>query len=146
MKTAPEYRIEPSAVSPEILHQLGEMVRGRQRPALIGPDGEQVELPGVLSDLLAFVVQIMSRQQAVSLTPEDAEMTTQAAAQFLGMSRPYLVRLLDAGKIPFRRVGTHRRIMLRDLRAYQVERDQERRRRLDALTESVDTAGIYDRA
>ena len=77
--------------------------------------------------------------------PEDEAFTTQAAAQFLGMSRPYLLRLLDAGKIPFHRVGTHRRIMFCDLRAYQMQRDKERRAALDALADAVKEAGVCDR-
>ena len=78
--------------------------------------------------------------------PEDAPLTTQAAANLLGMSRPYLLRLLDAGKLPFHRVGTHGRVLLRDLRAYQAQRDGEPRRRLNALTKAVDEAGVYDRS
>jgi excisionase family DNA binding protein len=145
MKTGQDHRIEPSEVSPEILRQLEEMVLDRRRPVLVGQNGEHIELPDALNDLLVFVVEAMKRKQAIFLMPEDAAFTTQAAAQFLGMSRPYLLRLLDAGKIPFHRVGTHRRIMLRDLRAYQVQRDDERRGRLDALTEAVEDAGVYDR-
>jgi hypothetical protein len=53
--------------------------------------------------------------------------------------------MLDAGKLPFHRVGTHRRILLRDVQAYRAQRDEERRRRLDALAEAVDEAGLYDR-
>lgn len=145
MKAGPDHRIEPSEVSPEILRQLEGVVQDCQRPALVGQNGEHIELPEALSDLLAFVVDAMKRRQAVFVMPEDKALTTQAAARFLGMSRPYLLRLLDAGKIPFHRVGTHRRIVLHDLRAYQAQRDTDRRSRLDALTEAVDKAGVYDR-
>ena len=112
--------MEPSEVAPDILLRLEEMVLGRRRPVLVGQNGEHVGLPEALNDLLVFVVDAMKREQAICLMPEDAALTTQAAAQFLGMSRPYLLRLLDAGKMPFHRVGTHRRILLRDLRAYQA--------------------------
>ena len=137
--------MQPSEVAPDILLRLEEMVLGRRRPVLVGQNGEHVGLPEALNDLLVFVVDAMKREQAICLMPEDAALTTQAAAQFLGMSRPYLLRLLDAGKMPFHRVGTHRRILLRDLRAYQAQRDRERHSRLDGLTEAVDAAGVYDR-
>ena len=145
MSTRQEHRIEPSEVSPEILRQLEEMVQDRRHAALVGQSGEQIELPDALNDLLVFVVDAMKRKQALLLMPEETALTTQAAARLLGMSRPYLLRLLETGKIPFHRVGTHRRVLLRDLRMYQTQRDRERRGRLDALTEAVDEAGVYDR-
>jgi excisionase family DNA binding protein len=145
MSTRRDHRIEPSQLSPDIMRQLEGLVHYRRPAALVGSDGERVELPEALNDLIVFVVEAMRRKQAVLLMPEDAALSTQASAQFLGMSRPYLVRLLDAGELPFHRVGTHRRIMLGDLRAYQRQRDDERRRRLDALAKAVDEAGLYDR-
>jgi excisionase family DNA binding protein len=144
MRIAQDHRLEPSEVSPESLRQLEELVQDGRHPALLGSSDEHVELPEALYDLLVFVVAAMKRKQAIVLMPEDAALTTQAAAQFLGMSRPYLVRLLDAGQLPCHRVGTHRRILLRDLRAYQAQRDRERRGRLDALGAAVDAAGVYD--
>jgi excisionase family DNA binding protein len=145
MSTRTDRRIEPSDLSPEILRQLDDLVHAEGAAALVGPDGERVDLPRELHDLLLFVVDSMKRKQAVYLIPEDEAFTTQAAAQYLGMSRPYLLRLLDQGRIPFHRVGTHRRIMYRDLRAFQTERDRERRQSLDALTQAIDRAGVYDR-
>lgn len=145
MSTRQSHRIEPSQFSPEILRQLEELVRARRPTTLVGPGGEQIELPGALSELLAFVAEAMQREQAVLLTPEDSALTTQTAARLLGMSRPYLLRLLNSGQVPYHRVGTHRRILLRDLRAYQARRDEERRRRLNALSTAVDEAGLHDR-
>jgi excisionase family DNA binding protein len=145
MNTALDLRIQPSDVSPDILRQVEALVHDRRRALLVGPTGERLELPEALNDLLLFVVDAMRRQQAVFLMPEDEAFTTQGAARFLGMSRPYLLRLLDAGKIPFHRVGTHRRVLLRDVRAYQAVRDGERRARLDDLSRTVSEAGVYDR-
>ncbi len=121
------------------------MVGGRTRPTLVGSDGERIELPAALSDVLSYVVGAMKRNQAVFVVPDDAALTTQAAARLLGVSRPYLVRLLDAGAMPFHRVGTHRRVLASDLRAYAMARDAERRARLDRLAAAVDQAGVYDR-
>lgn len=145
MNTTQDHRIQPSDVSPEMLRQIEALVHDRHRPLLVGPTGERVELPDALNDLLLFVVGAMRRQQAIFLMPEDEAFTTQGAARFLGMSRPYLLRLLDAGKIPYHRVGTHRRVMLRDVLAFRAARDSERRTRLDALSKAVVDAGVYDR-
>ena len=84
----------------------------------------------------------MNRKQAVFMMPEDEAFTTQAAATFLGMSRPYLVRLLEAGTIPFNRVGTHRRIRFSDLLDYQQKRSKERKAILDEMTSKLDEACI----
>jgi excisionase family DNA binding protein len=145
MSTLHDRRIEPSDISPDILRQIENLIHHPGRPALVGPDKVRIELPEALNDLLVFVVEAMKRKQAIVLLPEDEAFTTQAAADYLGMSRPYLLRLLEAGKIPYHFVGTHRRIMFRDLRAFQEGRDKERRAKLDTMTRALDEAGVYDR-
>ena len=144
MSTLHDRRIEPSQISPDILRQIEDLIRQPSRLALVGPDKSVVELPEALNDVLVYVVEAMKRKQAIFLLPEDEAFTTQAAADYLGMSRPYLLRLLEAGKIPHHFVGTHRRVMFRDLRAFRDARDGERRAGLDALTRAVDEAGVYD--
>ena len=144
MSTLHDRRIEPSQISPDILRQIEDLIRQPSRLALVGPDKSVVELPEALNDVLVYVVEAMKRKQAIFLLPEDEAFTTQAAADYLGMSRPYLLRLLEAGKIPHHFVGTHRRVMFRDLRAFRDARDGERRAELDALTRAVDEAGVYD--
>lgn len=77
--------------------------------------------------------------------PETEPMTTQAAANFLGVSRPFLVKLLEEKQIPFHNVGTHRRVLLKDLKAYQKRRDTDRRAALKNLFDEIDEAGLYDK-
>lgn len=75
--------------------------------------------------------------------PDSAELTTQQAAEFLNVSRPYLIKLLESEQIPFRLVGTHRRIKFRDLREYRNRDDLDRRRAADELTQLSQELGLY---
>ena len=143
MRSRSNHSIVPSEVSPELVRQLGELVHNSEPPALVGANGVRIELPSAINSLLAFVVDSMKREEALVLMPETAPLTTQAAANLLGMSRPYLLRLLDANTIPSHRIGTHRRILLSDLRAYKSIRDAERLNRLDGLADAIDEAGVY---
>ena len=145
MNPLPEHRLDPSTVTPDELRRITQLMELGGPARLVSATGEQVPLPPALSELLAYVLEQVQRQQAILVMPEDQALTTNQAAGILGVSRPYLIGLLDDGKIPFRRTGSHRRILLTDLRAYQAERDRERRRALDELTVALDEAGVYDR-
>jgi excisionase family DNA binding protein len=117
--------------------------RGGRAAKLIAPTGEQVELPGALSQALRQVVHLLAEGHAVSIVPHGKMLTTQQAADLLNMSRPYLIRLLEAGKISFTKVGTHRRIRLDDLLRYRAQRDSERRRKLSEMTQMSQKLGLY---
>ena len=78
------------------------------------------------------------------LVPEDEAFTTQAAANYLGMSRQHLVGLMERNEIPHHKVGTHRRVSFKDLLTYERARDKNRREALDKLAAETDAAGLYD--
>ena len=94
--------------------------------------GEKILISPEQFRLLAHIVGELARGHGVSLIPMDAELTTNEAARQLKVSRPFLVGLLQKGEIPYRTVGTHRRIRFRDLWAYKQRND---RKRLEALEE-----------
>jgi excisionase family DNA binding protein len=111
---------------------------------LFGPAGEQLVLPAEVFELLRTVVQAMGRGEAVFVTPVHHRVTTQEAADILGVSRPTLIKLLDAGEIPFEQPGRHRRILLTDLDAYRERQSQRRRDALDRMVEIVEEADMYE--
>src|SRR5215471_2944843 len=84
-------------------------------------------VPREAAVLLAQILGYLANGEGVSVMPDSAELTTQEAAEFLNVSRPYLIKLLESDQIPYRRVGTHRRIRFRDLRLYQSRDDLKRR-------------------
>mgnify|MGYP004004611853 FL=1 len=102
-----------------------------------------VKIPGEALTLLADVLAQIASGNAVTIAPVHAELTTQQAADLLGVSRPYLVKLLEERKIPHRRVGNRRRVMLTDLVAYKRIADAERLAIADELTAEAQRLGLY---
>ncbi len=112
-------------------------------PKLVGPNGEEIQLPDSLYHLLRQLVHDMAQGRAVMLVSNNQTLTTQQAAGLLNVSRPHLVKLLEEDKIPFTRTGTHRRIRFKDLMAYKQHRDAERKRGLAYLTQLGEEMGDY---
>ena len=108
---------------------------GTVRLRLDEPDGsnEPIAVPSGAFRLLLAILSEMAHGNAVRVIPHHAELTTGEAAELLNVSRPYVVRLLDEGQIPSRKVGTHRRTLLKDVMAYRDEHYRARSAVLDRM-------------
>jgi excisionase family DNA binding protein len=140
--------IESGVVFPpenlDALLDLARFLELHTEPALLlGPDGEQAPLPEEIYRILVKVVEALREGKVITVVPQTQRLTTQEAADFLGISRPTLVKLLDQEKIPYDQPGRHRRIMFSDLLRYVEQRREERTAALDRMTEDASSAGIY---
>lgn len=108
---------------------------GREAELYLRVNGsdEELTLPPIALRILARILSELGRGNAVALTPLHAELTTQQAAGLLNVSRPHLVKLLDEGAIPSRKVGTHRRVKLVDILSYKESMLAKRHAALDEL-------------
>ncbi|QRO03037.1 helix-turn-helix domain-containing protein [Archangium violaceum] len=117
--------------------------QGTQRPKLVGPGGETLELPEPVFHLLRQIVTVLAQGDAVTVVPVRKELSSQQAADLLNVSRQYLVRLLDQGAIPYTKTGEHRHIQLNDLLAYKRKRDAQRKAALNELIQMSQDFGGY---
>ena len=116
--------------------------RGHAVLAAETADVEPIRIPDELFELLVRLFAQLKRGDAIFLSPIQKQLTTHQAAKFLGVSRQYLCRLLDQGRIPFTRVGTHRRVSLMDLIQYRQDHKQARKQSLDELTKLTEDSGL----
>lgn len=105
-------------------------------------DHTEVPLSAPVLNVLILALKEFAKGKQVSVVADEAEMTTQQAAQLLLVSRPYLIGLLDAGKIPYRKVGTKRRILATDVLAYKAKERVRRRKVLDDLSVEAQRLGL----
>jgi excisionase family DNA binding protein len=101
-----------------------------------------VTVPSSAIQILVDILDHMAQGNAVSLVPIHAELTTQEAADLLNVSRPFLVKQFEAGKIPFHKVGRHRRIRFADLTDYRDRADQEGAAAADELAAQAQALGL----
>lgn len=135
----------PLAISETDQRQVLELYQKiqRSRARLVGPDGKTQNLPVSLYEFLVKLIADLCEGQSVAIVQNDAQLTTVEGARMLGVSRQFLIKLLERGEIPHHMVGTHRRIYVRDLLAYKAKRDSNRRKILDDLTRAEAEDGIY---
>lgn len=111
---------------------------------LIGVQGECLDMPPSVRTLLKQAIHDLVQGRAVSIAPIEQELTTQQAAELLSVSRPFLVKLLEAGAMPFHKAGTHRRVFLQDVFEYLKRRSVVRQAYFARATREAQEMGIYE--
>lgn len=128
----------------EQIKQLEDLLSATtNHPKLVDVNGREIPLPDAVYEALKSMVQAMAAGRAIRLVPTDYELTTQEAAEILNVSRPYLIKILNQGEIPYVTVGRNRRIRVQDLMQYKQKRDATRRQNLNNLTEFLQEEGFY---
>lgn len=117
---------------PRAIHP-GRRARLQEAHGAGGRERESIEIPAAAVELIQRILAEMANGNAVTIIPVHAELTTQQAADLLGVSRPFIVKLLKNKELPYRKVGTHRRIRFKDLMDYKHRIAAERQRVLDEL-------------
>ena len=122
-----------------------EQFLDRVHPAkLLAADGQMVELPAALHEVLRRATRVLARQDAVAIAPVHRLLTTNEAADLLAISRPSLIRVLVRGDLPYTMVESYQRVGLADLVRYKQSCDAQRRDALDRLEQITDALGLYD--
>jgi len=114
-----------------MLREVARILR-QGRTKLVGPGGEIVALPRALNTLFRNIANSLAAGQSIAVIMREKQLTTQQAGELLGLSRPYVIRLLDESEMPYSKVGKHRRIALRDVLAC-AQRRADRKRALDQI-------------
>ena len=130
---------QDSEIARESSRQLARVLGKRQKTIELRVRAENqqeqtVSIPAAAFRLLNVILSEMAKGNSLTLIPVHAELTTQQAAEILNVSRPFLVRILEEGKIPCRKVGTHRRIRFEDLIQYKRQLAADRLKALDELS------------
>ncbi|MDP9451936.1 MAG: excisionase family DNA-binding protein [Actinomycetota bacterium] len=138
--------VRPGEVPPRDLaafERVLEPLRRGQVARLVGPDGDAIELPEGIHELLVSIVENLKAGNGVTVIPMHAELTTVEAAELLNVSRPFLIKQLEAGALPYHMVGTHRRLRLADVLAYRDRMDEQAEEALAAMTAEAEDLGLY---
>lgn len=105
---------------------------------------ERIKIPLNSLKLLAKILKATSQGKLISIVPIATEITTQAAAELIGCSRPHLIKLLENGEIKFTKIGKHRRIKYQDVLEYKKKVKTEQRKLLIEIMKADEESGLYD--
>lgn len=136
--------LAPGGEQADLVARFAEVIKGfHGNPVLRGPDGTEVPVPEDLFDILMRATAELQRGRGITIIPNNQRLTTQEAADILGVSRPTLVKMLEAGQIAFTTVGRHRRIVLSDLLDFRNQQEQARLATLREVAAQTPTAETY---
>jgi excisionase family DNA binding protein len=142
--TGMDRRVPISDTDRKEIEQLYDAFR-RGKAKLVAPNGEARLLPDSLYSFLVELIGLLNEGKSVMIVQHQAKLTTVEAASILGVSRQFLVNLLERGESPYHMVGTHRRIYAQDLFQYKARRDGYRHQAIRELAQAEATEGLYDR-
>jgi excisionase family DNA binding protein len=129
----------------ELIDQLEQILsRESAQPKLVGSNGEEILIPESVYSILRQIVHAMASGQAFSVELHNPELTTQEAAELLKVSRPFFIKLLKEGAIPYIEVGKHRRVLFQDVITYKEQRQVKRRQGMKELSQFLQEEGFYD--
>ena len=137
-------RVSVSDTDLKEIEQLYLAIR-RAKTKLVAPNGEARLLPDSLNSFLVELIELLNVGKPVTIVRNMAKLTTMEAASILGVSRQFLVNLLEKGEIPYHMVGTHRRMYAQDLFRYKAKRDEQRHEAIRELAQAEAREGLYDR-
>ncbi len=141
--TSPLPNEQEAALARESSRLLAACVGQGDTAELLVIDGDtRIQVPVKALRLLVDILAQMAQGNAVSVVPIHAELTTQEAADYLNVSRPFLVGLLERGALPFRKVGTHRRVRFQDLLAYEQQQRAQQEAALAELARQAQELGL----
>lgn len=127
-----------------VLRELEDFLNSVPVARLRSPEGHETLIPDEVYEALRDVVEALARGMAITVAPHDTRLTTQEAADLLGISRPTFVKLLEQGELPYSQPGRHRRVLLTDVLDYQRRSREATRRGLNELVELSEDAGLYE--
>ena len=150
MKTIQEYK-RPTKQEREIAQQSYQalsntlaQLKTEKVDIEIEGSNDKIVLPLSALKFLEEVLKNISQGKIISIVPMATEVTTQKAAEILGCSRPHLIKILEEGKIPFTKVGRHRRIMFEDVVAYKRKMKEEQKQHIIDIMSADKEDGLYD--
>src|SRR5690554_6266782 len=135
---------EVATLSYDILSSALDRITDKNPEIEIEETQEKIRIPLTALRLLAKILKETSQGKLVSIVPNATEVTTQAAAEILGCSRPHVVKLLETGKIKFTKVGKHRRIKYEDVITYKKEMKEKQERLISEIMDTDEKTGLYD--
>ena len=111
-------------------------------PAYLSIEGEKVELPQSAVKLLFEILNQMAEGNALTLVPKHASLSTQEGADLLNVSRPFFIKLLETGEMPFQKIGNRRRVFADDVIKYKEKSLKARRKTLQNLVDEAQDLGL----
>jgi excisionase family DNA binding protein len=133
-----------ASASYSALASVLEQLNSEQPEIEIEETAEKIKIPLPALKLLGEILKAMGEGKMISIVPIATEVTTQAAAEILGCSRPHLVKLLEEGKIEFTKVGKHRRIKFDDIVKYRQEMKRQQKQHIIDIMNADEESGLYD--